>query len=177
MLLVGVCSLACALAISIAGCGAARSFGSGPSSTAAVGVTAPTEVPAGAAARAPSAPTKAVLDQVNVVCAAVLQGWPTVLRRPYSVAKLTRYAHAAAAPAARVEVSLGRLQRLGDGRALSALAADWRQLQALLGAAVTVTDHPDTAATLRGQLVIRQQALSALASQDRVPACGVAVPR
>ena len=134
-------------------------------------------MPAGAPAKAPSAPTKAVLDQVNVVCVGVLHGWPAALRPSYTVAKLTRYAHAAAAPATGVEVSLGRLQRLGDARALSTLASGWRQLQALLGAAGSVAAHRGAAASLGRQLVMHQEALSALASQNRLPACAVPVAR
>ena len=176
-LVVGVCSLACGLAISIAGCGAATSSGAGRSGTAVVAVTTPTQVPAGAPTKAPSAPTKAVVGQVNVVCAAVLHRWPAALRPPYTVARLTRYSHAAAAPATAVEVSLGRLQRLGDARALSTLASGWRQLQALLGAAGSAAAHRGAAATLGRQLVMHQEALSALASQNRLPACAVPVAR
>ncbi|HEV3093510.1 MAG TPA: hypothetical protein VGY30_03240 [Solirubrobacteraceae bacterium] len=177
MFMVGVGLLACELAISIAGCGAATSSNAGRSATAVVAVTAPTQVPAGAPAKAPSAPTRAVLDQVNVVCAAVLHGWPAALRPPYTVAKLTRYARAAAPPTTRVDVSLGRLRRLGDARALSTLGSGWRQLQALLGAAGSVAAHSGTAATVGRQLVMHQEALSALALQNRLPACGVAVAR
>jgi hypothetical protein len=167
----------CALAMWVVGCGAATSSGGARSGTAPVAATAPTEVAAGAPAKAPSAPTNAVLDQVNVVCTAVLDGWPSALRPPYTVAKLTRYAHAASVPASRVEVSLGRLRRLGDPTALSTLASGWRQLQALLGAAGSVAAHPGAAATLGRQLAIDQEALSALASQNRLPACAAAVAR
>lgn len=176
MLAIGICSAASGLAISVGGCGATTSSGSARGGTAVVAVTAPTQTPGGAPTKA-SAHTRAVVDQVNVVCAAVLHGWPGALRPPYTVAELTRYAHAAVAPATRVEVSLGRLQRLGDARALSVVASDWRQFQAVLEAAERVAVHPAAAASLRQELVMHQQALGVLASHNRLPACAAPVAR
>ena len=158
----------------MAGCGTVTSSSTRRITTAPVAATAPIEVPAGARANVPSVTTKDVVGQVNVVCVALLHGWPAPLRAPYTVARLTRYAHTAAAPAARLEASLWRLERLGDTKALSALQSGWRQFQALLGVAEAVGERPASARSLGRQLVIHQQMLSALATQNRVPACAVA---
>jgi hypothetical protein len=170
--------LTCVVLLSglLAGCGSSSS-GSVGAPSAVVPVTTPRQVPVDAPAKRHTAPTKVVLAQVNVVCNAVLHGLPPALTRPYNVDKLSRYGAAAAAPTRRVVVSLGRLEQLGDAVSLAALAAAWRQLQALYGSAQVVAQHRAAAASLGRQIVIRQQALKALADADKLPACTVAVGR
>jgi hypothetical protein len=161
----------------LAGCGGSASGLAGRPTSAFVSSTASHQVPLGAPTKRQPVPTKAVLTQVNVVCNAVLHGWPRPLTRPYTVAKLSRYAAAAAVPTRRAVVSLERLEQLGDASTLASLTAAWRQLQALYGSGEVVGHHRTEAASLGQQIVMRQQAVTALADADRFPACRVSLGR
>jgi hypothetical protein len=171
-------SMTCVLLLGLlAGCGGSASGPAGRPTSAFVSVTAPHQAPLGAPTKSQLAPTKAVLTQVNVVCNAVLHGWPPPLTRPYTVAKLSRYAAAAAVPTRRAVVSLERLEQLGDASTLASLTAAWRQLQALYGSGEVVRHHPTEATSLGRQIVMHQQAVAALADADRFPACRVSSGR
>jgi hypothetical protein len=108
-----------------------------------------------------------------VVCTAVLHGFPVTLTRPFTTSKLVGYANAAAAPTRRTVISLGRLERLGDARALASLVTAWQQLQTLDASVGTLTRDAHTVTALGRQILARRQHLSALAQFDRLPACGV----
>lgn len=173
-----VVGMTCVLLLGLlAGCGGSASGPAGRPTSASVSVTTPYQVPLGAPTKRQLAPTKAVLTQVNVVCGAVLHGWPQPLTRPYTVAKLSRYAAAAAVPTRRAVVSLERLEQLSDESTLASLTAAWRQLQALYGSGEVVGHHRTEAASLGQQIVMHQQAVTALADADRFPACRVTLGR
>jgi hypothetical protein len=171
-------SMTCVLLLGLlAGCGGSASGPARRPTSAFVSVTAPHQVPRGAPTKRQLAPTKAVLTQVNVVCDAVLHGWPRPLTRPYTVAKLSRYSAAAAVPTRRAVVSLERLEQLGDTSTLASLTAAWRQLQALYGSGEVVGHHRSEAASLGQQIMMHQQAVTALADADRFPACRMSLGR
>jgi hypothetical protein len=172
-----------AVSIALTACGSnsasntsvARS--SSASSEIVTPVTTPQSVPVGTRTKHQSPPSRRVLAQINVVCDAVLHGWPRPLTRPYTVAKLSRYAAAAVVATRRVVVSLERLEQLGDASTLASLTAAWRQLQALYGSGEVVAHYRTEAASLGQQIVMHQQAVTALADADRFPACRVSLGR
>jgi hypothetical protein len=143
------------------------------SSEIATPVTTPQSAPAGTQTKHQSPPSGRVLAQINVVCTAVLHGFPASPTRPFTSTKLIRFANAAEAPARRTAISLARLQSLGDAGPLASLDTAWQQLEALYGSIGTLTRNGQATASLGQQILTRQQELSTLAQSDRLPACMV----
>ncbi|MHB1569896.1 MAG: hypothetical protein ACYC0H_11885 [Solirubrobacteraceae bacterium] len=171
--------LTCAicLAMMLAACG---SSSSGPPTVTARPAAqtlapAPTQqaVPTGSRSSRPSTPSQRVLSEINVVCVAVLHGFPAPLRRPFTARRLVRFAAAAQLPARRAAVSLARLESVGDAVALRALDSQWQQLQGLYGSIRVLSRNAHAVPGLGSQILARQQALDALAQADRLPGCSV----
>jgi hypothetical protein len=136
-------------------------------------VATPQPVSVGVQRKHLTPPNRRVLAQINVVCTAVLHGFPASLARPFTAPKLVRFANAAAPPARRAAVSLARLQSLGDAGPLASLDTAWQQLEALYGSIGTLTRNGQATASLGQQILTRQQELNTLAQSDRLPACAV----
>jgi hypothetical protein len=136
-------------------------------------VTAPQSVSVGVGTKHQSPPSRRVLAQINVVCTAVLHGFPASLTRPFTVTELVRFANAAEPPARRAAVSLARLQSLGDAGSLTSLDTAWQQLEVLYGSIGTLTHGRLATASLGQQILTRQQELNTLAQSDQLPACAV----
>lgn len=169
-----------ALSVTLTACGSARraqhADPASTPSTQSAGVTplpTPQSIPVGTRTARQSLPTQQVLAQINVVCSAVLHGFPAPPTRPFTRAKLVKFANAALTPARRTAISLLRLESVGDARALSALGSSWQQLDALYGSIATLTRNARAVPGLGQEVLTRQAQLATLAESDRVPACAV----
>jgi hypothetical protein len=109
-----------------------------------------------------------------VVCASVRSGAPPLLIKPFTWKSLTRHAREAAGPTQRTVVSLGRLERLGDRQALAALVDAYTQLRAAYGAVRGAAAGSGSIVSLGSKIVTQEQAVSAVAGADGLPACGIA---
>ncbi len=168
-----------AVSIVLAGCGSdgasrpsiARS--TSESSEIVTPVTTSQPDPVGARTKRQPPPSRRVLAQINVVCTAVLHGFPVSPTRPFTAAKLVRFANAAVPPAHRAAVSLVRLRSLGDAGPLASVDVAWQQLEALYGSIGTLTRDKQAVASLGQQILTREQELRTLAQSDQLPACAV----
>lgn len=181
--LCGASLAALVIGLAIGACGSSTTPHGGtavasvPPAAGALG-SAPQAVRVGASAATTSAPavsSRGALTRINVVCTAILHGFPRPLSRPYTEAGLIRFANGAAPPARRAAVSLERLEPLGDRAALRALDTEWQQLEALYGSIGTLSRDRHAVPGLGAEILARDQQLNALTLSDRLPACGVPV--